>query len=31
LQPELRWPGRGPIGSLLMAVAEQRITKLEPE
>lgn len=30
LQPDLQWPGRGPIGPLLHAVAEQRIERVQP-
>jgi 2-amino-4-hydroxy-6-hydroxymethyldihydropteridine diphosphokinase len=30
LHPDLQWPGRGPIGPLLHAVAEQRIERVEP-
>jgi len=30
LHPGLQWPGRGPIGPLLRAVAEQRIERVEP-
>jgi 2-amino-4-hydroxy-6-hydroxymethyldihydropteridine diphosphokinase len=30
LHPGLQWPGRGPIGPLLRAVAEQRIEMVQP-
>lgn len=29
LAPRMQWPGRGPIASLLLATAEQRIEKIE--